>query len=53
MQAPITEFQRPKSEDQFMNEMIEVRKKTGESVWDIDQNFKTMKGKLKYPIFDI
>jgi hypothetical protein len=34
-----------------MNEMIEVRQKLGESVWDIDQNFKTLKGKLKYPIY--
>jgi hypothetical protein len=52
-QALITEFQRPKSEDQFMNEMIEVRQKPGESVWDIDQKFKTLKGKLKYPISDM
>jgi hypothetical protein len=36
-----------------MNEMIEVRKKPGESIWDIDQKFKTLKGKLKYPISDM
>ena len=47
----ITEFHRPKLEDQFMNEMVEVRKKERESVWDIDQNFKKLKDKLKYPIF--
>jgi hypothetical protein len=28
------------SEDQYMNEMIEIRQKLGESVWDIDQRFK-------------
>jgi hypothetical protein len=31
-----------------MNEMIEIRQKPGESVWDIDQRFKRLKGKLKY-----
>jgi hypothetical protein len=31
-----------------MNEMIEIRQKLGESVWDIDQRFKRLKGKLKY-----
>ena len=33
-----------------MNEMIEVRQKPREYVWDIDQKFKTLKGKLKCPI---
>ena len=51
--ALITEFQRLKSEDQFMNEMSEFRQKPRESVWDIDHKFKTLKGKLKYPIFDM
>jgi hypothetical protein len=36
----INEFQKPSSEDQYMNEMIEIRKKPGESVWEIDQRFK-------------
>jgi hypothetical protein len=36
-----------------MNEMIEVRQKPGESVWDIDHKFNTLKGKLKYPISDM
>jgi hypothetical protein len=31
-----------------MNEMIEIRQKLGEFVWDIDQRFKRLKGKLKY-----
>jgi hypothetical protein len=44
----INEFQNPSSKDQYMNEMIEIRKKPGESVWDIDQRFKQLKGKLKY-----
>jgi hypothetical protein len=36
----INEFQKPSLEDQYMNEMIEIRKKPGESVWEIDQRFK-------------
>jgi hypothetical protein len=31
-----------------MNEMIEIRNKLGESVWDIDHRFKRLKGKIKY-----
>jgi len=36
-----------------MNEMIEIRKKLGESFWEIDQRFKNLKGKLKYEIPDM
>jgi hypothetical protein len=49
----INEFQKPSSEDQYMNEMIEIRKKPGESVWEIDQRFKHLKGKLKYVMTDM
>jgi hypothetical protein len=31
-----------------MNEMIEIRQNPGESVWETDQRFKRLKGKLKY-----
>ena len=36
----INEFQKMSSEDQYMNEMIEIRQKPGELVWEIDQRFK-------------
>jgi hypothetical protein len=49
----INEFQKPSSEDQYMNEMIEIRQKPGESVWEIDQRFKRLKGKLKYLMTDM
>jgi hypothetical protein len=49
----INEFQMPSSKDQYMNEMIEIRQKIGESVWDIDQRFKQLKGKLKYLMIDM
>jgi hypothetical protein len=36
----LNEFQKPSSEDQYMNEMINIRQKPGEFVWDIDQRSK-------------
>jgi hypothetical protein len=44
----INEFQNPSSEDQYMNVIIEIRQKPGESLWEIDHRFKRLKGKLKY-----
>ena len=49
----INEFQKTSSEDQYMNEMIEIRQKPGESVWEIDQRFQRLKGKLKYLMTDM
>jgi hypothetical protein len=49
----INEFQKSSSEDQYMNEMIKIRQKLGESVWEIDQRFKRLKGKMKYLMTDI
>jgi hypothetical protein len=44
----INEFHKLISEDQYMNEMIEIRQKLGEYLWEIDQRFKRLKIKLKY-----
>jgi hypothetical protein len=49
----INEFHKPSSEDQYMNEMIEIRKKPGESFWEIDQILKQLKGTLKYAMKDM
>ena len=46
----VNEFQKPSSEEQYMNELVEIRKKPGDYVWDIDHRFKHLKGKLKYAI---
>jgi hypothetical protein len=32
----INEFQKPSSEDQYMNKMIEIKQRPGEYIWDID-----------------
>jgi hypothetical protein len=49
----INEFQKPRSEDQYMNEMIEIKQKPSEYVWEIDNRFKCLKGKLKYSMNDM
>jgi hypothetical protein len=49
----LNEFQKPNSEDQYINEMILIRKKLGDSVWEIDHRFKCLKGNLKYEIIDM
>jgi hypothetical protein len=36
----INEFHNPSSEDQYMNEMIEIRQKPGEFVWEIVHRLK-------------
>jgi hypothetical protein len=49
----INDFQNLSLEDQYMNEMIKIIQKPGESVWEIDQIFKRLKGKLKYLMTDM
>jgi hypothetical protein len=49
----INEFQKPISEDQYMNKMIEIRQKPEEYVWELDQIFKRLKGKIKYTMTDM
>jgi hypothetical protein len=49
----INEFQKLSLVDQYMNEMIEIRQKPGESIWEIDQRFKRLKEKLKYIMIDM
>jgi hypothetical protein len=49
----INEFQKPISKDQYMNEMIDIRHKLGESVWEIDHRFKRLNGKMKYVMIDM
>jgi hypothetical protein len=49
----INEFQKPILEDQYMNEMIENRKKPSESIWEIDERFKHLKCKLEYAMTDM
>ena len=43
-QLLINEFQNPNSENQYMNEMIEIMKRPDDYVWEIDHRFKHLKG---------
>jgi hypothetical protein len=49
----VNKFQNPSLEDQYMNEMIEIKEIPGEPIWEIDQRFKRLKEKLKYAITDM
>jgi hypothetical protein len=49
----VNEIQKSSSKNRYMNEIIKIRQKPRESVWDIDQIFKRLKGKLKYLMTDL
>jgi hypothetical protein len=49
----INQFQKSSSEDQYMNEIIEIRQKPEESIWEIEKVFKQLKGKIKYVMTDM
>jgi len=51
--ALTNELWRPSSEYHYTNEMIEIRQNPRDSVWEIDQKFKRLKNKLKYPTIDM
>jgi hypothetical protein len=48
----IAEFKKPKSESQCITELKEIKKKVSEPVWEFDQRFKTLTGRLNFKIPD-
>jgi hypothetical protein len=50
--ALIAKFKKPKSESQCITEMKEIKKKVVEHVWEFDQRFKTLTGRLTFQILD-
>ena len=46
--ALIAKFKKPKSESQCITEMKEIKKKVDELVWEFDQRFKTLIGRLTF-----
>jgi hypothetical protein len=48
--ALITEFKKPKSKSQCITEMKEIKQKVAEPVWEFDQRFKTLTGRLSFQI---
>jgi hypothetical protein len=50
--ALIAEFKKPKSESQCITELKEIKQKVAEPVWEFDQRFKTLTGRLTFQIPD-
>jgi hypothetical protein len=48
----IAEFKKPKSESWCITEMKEIKQKIVEPVWEFDQRFKTLTGRLNFQIPD-
>ena len=51
--AMISEFRKPKYELQCINEIKQIKKALGESVWDFDQWFKTLMAKVSFQMLDV
>jgi hypothetical protein len=50
--ALIAEFKKPKSESQCISELKEIKQKVVEPVWEFNQRFKTLIGRLTFQIPD-
>jgi hypothetical protein len=46
----IVEFKKPKLESQCITELKEIKKKIAKPVWEFDQRFKTLTGRLTFKI---
>jgi hypothetical protein len=50
--ALLKEFKNPKSESQYITELKEIKQVQTESIWDFDQRFKDVMGRLTFQIPD-
>jgi hypothetical protein len=50
--ALIADFKKPKSESKCITKLKEIKKKVVELVWEFDQRFKTLTGRLTFQIPD-
>jgi hypothetical protein len=48
----IAEFKKPKSESQCITYLKEIKQKVAKPVWEFDQRFKTLTGRLNFKIPD-
>jgi hypothetical protein len=46
IQALLKEFKKPKSESQYIIELKDIKQVQTESIWDFDQRFKDVMGRL-------
>jgi len=49
-QELLKEFKKPKSKSQYIIELKEIKHVQNESVWDYDQSFKDLMGRLTFQI---
>ena len=49
----ISEFRKPKSESQCITEIKEIKQALVETVWDFDQQFKTLMAKVSFQMSDV
>jgi hypothetical protein len=50
--ALIAEFKKPNSKSQCITELKEIKQKVAEPIWEFDQRFKTLTGRLTFQIPD-
>jgi hypothetical protein len=48
----LKEFKKPNSESHYITELKEIKQVQTESVWDYDQHFKDLMGRLTFQILD-
>jgi hypothetical protein len=51
-QALLKEFKKPKFESQYIIKLKEIKQVKNDSVWDYDQRFKDLMGRLTFQIMD-
>jgi hypothetical protein len=51
-QALLKEFKKPKSESQYITELKEIKQVQTSQVWDFDQRFKDLMGRMNFQIPD-
>ena len=49
----ICEFIKPKSKSQCITEIKEIKQEPTESIWDFDQQFKTLMAKISFQMSDL
>jgi hypothetical protein len=49
-QSLLKEFRKPKSTSQYITELKEIKQVQTETIWDYDQRFKYVMGRLKFHI---
>jgi hypothetical protein len=48
----VTDFKKPKSESKCITKMKEIKQKVAKPIWEFDQRFKTLTGRLTFKIPD-